>query len=130
MVRKMMNIDADKLQRELTKRGLKGSKVGLELGYSDGMISSIKKTGRMTVSFSQMLESSYNIKPETYVIPEDNELVKNEDAEAGVKIDYRELYNCIYGATYQAVKRFASETEFFETIGNAVYYGTSRALEE
>ena len=108
MARKTQKFDADKLRAEFRKRGLTLTNVSREIGYSDSYISWTLQYGSITDSVAKMLDSQYNIKPESYIIP-DEPAAEPEPATYDGGIDYHKLYHTIYGAVYQAMKRALSE---------------------
>lgn len=96
-------IDAEKLKAELNKRGLTQKQASTELGFSKNFISNFVNRGEIKKPWATLLEKSYNIRLEDYVIEEKETVVAN------AAIDYNELYKTIRSAVYEAVKKAWSE---------------------
>lgn len=111
MARKKLKIDVEKFQKEFDKRDLPLVTASLKIGYSNSYLNWTKKEGYITETVAAMLENFYNIKPESYVIPDEPEAPEEppEETTPDAWIDYHKLYHTIYGAVYQAMKRALSE---------------------
>ena len=100
-------IDPQLLREQFKVRNLPLTKSSCELGYSHAWLSNTIREGRISVVGAKLLQATYNIQPESYVI---QEKPKEEEKEPGkYGIDEKKLYSIIYGAVYQAMKRALSE---------------------
>ena len=106
---KMVKIDKTKLDNELRKRGLTNTDVSKELGFHNGYISDAMHRERIGVVVLRMLEVLYNISPDSYVIEDKKEKIEIVDNELKETINYEKLYNLVYTAVYEAVKKAWAE---------------------
>lgn len=106
-------IDSEKLNEQLDRRGLRRSKVSLEIGYASSYISNVINEGYINKPTMVMLERLYNIKPEEYIFKEPiEEVAEGQAPEAEqaaetpqkIEIDLDIFYQTVYSAVYQAVK--------------------------
>lgn len=105
-------VDWAKLEREFEKRGLNASEVAVELGYAKGYFSGCKYEGRsLSVAVKRMLEKLYDIRPDEYEVKEEPATVPTTPPPViqSVELDYVKLYNIMYEAVYNAVKKAWSE---------------------
>lgn len=106
---KMVKIDKTKLENELRKRGLTYANVSRELGFHQGYIADAMHRERIGIVVLRMLEVLYNISPDSYVIEDKKEKIETVDREPKETINYEKLYNLVYTAVYEAVKKAWAE---------------------
>ena len=107
-----MSIEWAKLEREFEKRGLTASEVALELGYARGYFAGRKnEKNTLPVAVVRMLEKLYDIRPDEYEVKEEPATVPTAPPPViqSVELDYVKLYNIMYEAVYNAVKKAWSE---------------------
>lgn len=63
----------DNFEEELKKRGLTQTAAALGIGCSASYFSNPKRAGEMPLQAIKSLESTFNIQPETYLVPEKEE---------------------------------------------------------
>ena len=101
-----------KLEREFEKRGLNASEVAVELGYARGYFAGCKHEGRnLSMAVKRMLEKLYDIRPDEYEVKEEPATVPTAPPPViqPFELDYVRLYNIMYEAVYNAVKKAWSE---------------------
>lgn len=102
-----IEIDGNKLKKELLRRGLTMSEVSKEMGFNESYLSNHVTSGFTSLETVKMLESLYHIKYESYqpdrFEPEQYELIQPVQ-ESKVDIDYGELEKIIYRAFYKALR--------------------------
>lgn len=88
---KMVDIDGAKLKMVLTQRNIQMADLSRELGYAKGFIHNVVDQGRMRQSVVNYLKAVYNIQPELYVKPENEEkpIVISDENEAMKYIETR-----------------------------------------
>lgn len=107
-----MPIEWAKLEREFEKRGLTASNVALELGYARGYFAGRKnEKDTLPIAVVRMLEKLYDIRPEEYEAKEEPDVVPVAPPPViqPFELDYARLYNIMYEAVYNAVKKAWSE---------------------
>ena len=113
---KTVAINADALRAELKKRSINMGTVSIAIGYDKTYISHALRDNRIARSAVLLLQTMYNINPDSYVVKEEPKLeeVKAEVTEVVQHVgltddDFKKLYNVIYSAAYEATKRALSE---------------------
>lgn len=113
---KTVAINGEALRAELKKRGVTGVTVSSAIGYDNTYISHAILHNTIAKTAMRLLQTMYNIKPDSYVVKEEPkpEEVKAEVAEvvqySGLTDDdFQKLYKVIYTAVYEATKRALSE---------------------
>lgn len=110
----MVNIDADKLRAELSKRVLIPAEVSRDIGFCSAYMSKTLSKGRCNRTTVSLLEQKYGILPEAYVIsfssehPYKEQHTYKQPKKSGVTINSisrQELVNIISEAVYQAVSK-------------------------
>lgn len=110
MKRLMEQIDGKKLEKILSERGIGRKEASVEIGFSEYFIGNCILRNTMNTSAIKGLELRYNIKPDDFVIHEEKEeVIEPEKPERAVLLDYEKLYQTIYCAVYEAVKKAWSE---------------------
>ena len=109
----MITIDGDALKRALEQRDLTGTRVSRDMGYNDGYIANAINRNSITPSGAKMLDVMYGIPLSEYEKKEQAvetvEQIEETAKEEINVIDYDKLYQIIYVAVYDAVKRAWSE---------------------
>lgn len=113
---KTVAINADALRTELKKRSINMGTVSIAIGYNKTHISRALRNCSMSRAATLLLQTMYNINPDSYVVKEEHkpEEVKAEVVEvvhhSGLTDDdFQKLYKVIYTAVYEATKRALSE---------------------
>lgn len=102
-------IDADKLKKELQKRGLTANEAGLGLGYCKSYVATCIKDGLMAQTAINLLELKYNIKYED-IAPDEQEKKEPDPAEKKVA-DAMLTTKAVEEGVYRALMRaLPSET--------------------
>ena len=113
-------VNGDKLKLCLLKKGLRSSEVSREMGFAQNYLSDAARRGQMSGACAVMLENMYGIplkdyKAELVMIPEEPE-PEPEEHEAPTAFAWNPpiefwtaLYNHIFSAVYEAVKKAWSE---------------------
>lgn len=100
-----VNIDKEKFETELTKRGLLKTVLSKEMGFNHTYIGKQVNNGKMRLNTVNYLKGVYNIDPDLYTVKEETPPETIEPKECIVPIDYDKLYETIYNAVYMAVKK-------------------------
>lgn len=61
-----VNVDNEKLHKEIERRGLKITQMSREMGYGKSTLGEAARSGKMKYTQALLLERLYNIKPEEY----------------------------------------------------------------
>lgn len=93
-----IRFDGEKLRLELVRRDVTMKRASLELGFNASYIEKLCHVGEMRQSVASGLENLYLIKPESYII-------KDEEPKNEMPTNYNELYKVIYAAVYEAIKK-------------------------
>lgn len=95
-----VNVDNEKLHKEIERRGLKITQMSREMGYGKSTLGEAARSGKMKYTQALLLERLYNIKPEEYA--------PTAESSGGAEVSQtnaNELYTTIYAAVYNAVKQ-------------------------
>ena len=96
----------EKLKDIIKSKGLTQAKMSTALGRSHGYLSN----GIISNEFLKGLEKYYGISGEDIEAkPVDGSKGSENVTEGPKAVEYDELYKCIYGAVYQAVKKALNE---------------------
>lgn len=112
---RQIEIDGQKLKREIEKRGLTAKQISEEIGYSSNAVSRYIRDNECAKSFLAVVEVKYNIslddikldKKEEPVVQ--TETIKEVVKEVTVNIDYEKLAEIIENAVYKAVSKAWNE---------------------
>lgn len=102
--------DMNKLKHEFKKRNLSDNDVATELGLSRYYFKNVYARNRISEQTAKGLEKCFNIKPQDFA--PDKPEPANAPKEVAVKVepfDWQKLYNVMYEAMYNAVKKAWSE---------------------
>ena len=100
-----VNIDGNKLLAAIKATGMTPGQVSRGIGASDSYITTAARYRRMGGAYIVALEEKYGVKRELFIEEKDNQ---REETTAGA-VDWDKLYQCIYAAVYEAVKKAWSE---------------------
>ena len=96
----------EKLKDIIKSKGLTQAKISIALGRSHGYL----HNGAISNEFLKSLEKYYGISSEDIdAKPFDGPKGSESVTEGPKAFDYDDLYKCIYGAVYQAVKKALNE---------------------
>ena len=115
---KGFRIDAEKLQKEIKKRGLTQVEVSEGIYKSRGYIKNVISEGKITGQSAILLEQVYNIKRADYeyIEPKTEQVTEvKEESPKVERIDYVQLYNTIYAAVLAALTK--SKEDFIPNYG-------------
>lgn len=112
-----VGIDGDSLKILFQKRGLNMNEVSSNIGYDACYISRATRTNKMSKPAINLLDSMYNIKFSDYEKREEEEspveivpIQDQEKEETRINEEMaNQLYQIIYSAVYQAVKKAWAE---------------------
>lgn len=105
-MKKIYTFSREKLKDIIKSKGLTQAKMSIALGRSHGYLSN----GMIDKGFFEALEKYYGISGEDIEAkPVDGSKGSESVTEGPKAVDYDELYKCIYGAVYQAVKKALNE---------------------
>lgn len=113
MSSKQINVDGKKLADAFKKRGMPYSQAARECGYESNYFAKAAYRGKMSKSAAVMLQALYRMERTEYE-PESNPVTIGPGSEVQTAdntrtVDFDSLYNVIYEAVYQAVKKAWSE---------------------
>ena len=97
-----IQIDSEKIRKELKRRGLNMRQASLEMGRSAGYLKTTLSKGIISVSSMMLIEHMYGIKQADVEIKKAEEV---KEPEKQPDIDYDKIYEVIYTAVYHAVKQ-------------------------
>jgi len=101
----LVEIDGEKLEKVVTKRGLSLREASEEIGYSRWFLSNCKSRGVINKSALIGLQSKLNVSYED-LKKEEPEIIKalKEEPKEEAGIDYERLWKVIYTATKKAME--------------------------
>ena len=104
---RMIFIDGDKLRNLLRGTGKSLSRISRELGHADGTVGMCIKRNSISVADSLLIERKYKIRRDEYEraepVKETAEQIKT--TELFTEEIKKDLYQIIYGAVYEAMKK-------------------------
>ena len=106
---KQVEIDSEKLYQIFNERELKVTSIAKEIGVNNGYFSNAKTRGTMSELVVTALEVHYNIPRSKYVIVHKKEKPEVEQDRLFTEKDKVALYECIYSAVYNAMKKVLNE---------------------
>ena len=108
-VRNMVEVDGQKLQDELKKRGMNLTEASLDMGRSPCYLANVKRDGRTTETTLKLLEANYNIKREDIELAWEPPTKTEAPAEEPkVEVDMAALQKCITEAVKEAFIWYAN----------------------
>lgn len=111
---KTVAINGEQLRAELKKCGANMMTVSTAIGYEMSYISAAVRHNKIAKSAILLLQTMYNINPDSYLVKKEPEKVETSVVEvvqhSGLTDDDLEkLYKVIYSAVYKATKRALEE---------------------
>ena len=107
-----IEIDGEKLRKEFEVRNLKLMDASNKCGFEQTYFSKSCRMNRITKPAMNLLQQMFNIRYEDYKIDEPEQIEETEVKENPITITEdvsKALYDIIYSAVYEAVKKAWSE---------------------
>lgn len=111
-MKQFIKFDSEELYKIFRERGLQSSKLAKEMGVNQSYFSNAKKRGTINEMAVLLLESKYNIPRSRYVIAEGQKKEEDNNVEQKTNITEemkKELYEILYSAVYEGVKKALNE---------------------
>ena len=109
-----VDIDYNKLRKELKKRNISLSEASIALGHTASYINTCEgKHTQFKQAYLNILELNYSIKPEDILLKQEEpeeKVEKKQEVAAGFEwLTAESLYQIIYSATYNAMTKALSD---------------------
>lgn len=107
-----IEIDGEKLRKEFEVRNLKLMDASSKCGFEQSYFSKACRTNKITKPAMNLLQQMFNIRYDDYKIDEPEQIEESEVKENPITITEdvsNALYDIIYSAVYEAVKKAWSE---------------------
>lgn len=108
---KQIQIDSEKLYKVFRERGLQTTVVAKEIGVNTGYFSNAKTRGCLSELVATALEAHYNIPRNKYIVSEKPKAEEPKEPKTRLfnAEDQVVLYECVYSAVYNAMKKVLNE---------------------
>lgn len=126
-------INADKLRKEIAKRGMTLTAASEEIGRASNFLSHTLSSGLIGKDTIVILDKLYNIPIDAYKAEEPKTVtaeITTEARQEKTAIDYNELYKVVYSAMYNATKKILSEGQIEGVLYKSVYEAVKKAWAE
>lgn len=111
-MKKFVKFDSEELYKIFKERGLQCTKLAKEMGVNSSYFSNARTRGTINEMAVNLLEAKYNIPRSRYVIVEEQKKEEDNDVKKRTNITEemkKELYEILYSAVYEGVKKALNE---------------------